>query len=918
MMRLISRRYVELNLTLLAIFLGATLPSDNAASGQQKTVPVVIGSLPQQGPTEGLEPEVLDFRYHPSRWQACIGLPDDPFKTIVGSDGGLYYDYGVRGPEPYNNGQGVFGTRLLAGFHGVGAPGPVVQKLVDPRTPIIVTEQQFGDWTILQRAWAATDAAIADPNWPDDRVDYLWITATNRGAAKSPGELTLNVGTTTPLQLDATRTRLIRQDAHRNIFCRMSAPCLPLTGAGATAARAFKQRIKTASVISVSRNWAKPSIRCRSCFQHVMVGFSQPLQFTFPVAGKEKYHIYFGLIEGWHKQAGVRPIEIRVEGQNAVKLDLVDKPGRNVPLVYPVMAADQDGDGKITFGIWAPPTAEDRNTILSGLWIYPESAAPTPADVLTGRTSTEPLALVDADNLPQSAAPVLLRWSLADLGPGQSRDVLVTVPQGKWAMATVPSRDAAAEYQQAIDFWHRVDLPYARLVVPDQQVQGLLDSCIRNIYQAREIKDGQPAFQVGPTCYRGTWAADGPFILEAITYLGRWRETRAGIEAQVDADTGPGGVAFSKKSGLRLWMIRRHAQLTGDQDWLQKMWPRVTREVKQIIEYRNMTHSDPKQANFGLMPIGFGDGGLGGKHREYTNVYWTLAGLKAAIEMAQQLHRPELAKWQLEYADYWQTFDQARQRDKLVDSKGNTYVPVTMKGEQPQAPQRGAWAFLQSIFPGRIFQPADPLMLGTMAMLDANQKEGLIYGTGWIPDGIWNYAASFYAHAHLQLGHDRKAAATLYAFANHASPLLCWREEQNVKGQPEHFVGDMPHNWASAEFIRLIRHLLVLERGDTLHLFEGLPHAWVRPNGHLKFDQVPTSFGPVTISMDVDSSGQTATIRVIPPRRAPPRQVIVHLEQITANARAVRVGTDPTRAIPLTLHADSQVQIVVPLGSDER
>ena len=33
----------------------------------------------------------------------------------------------------------------------------------------------------------------------------------------------------------------------------------------------------------------------------------------------------------------------------------------------------------------------------------------------------------------------------------------------------------------------------------------------------------------------------------------------------------------------------------------------------------------------------------------------------------------------------------------------------------------------------------------------------------------------------------------------------------------------MPHNWASAEFIRLTVHLLALDRGDELHLLEGLP-----------------------------------------------------------------------------------------------
>ena len=107
--------------------------------------------------------------------------------------------------------------------------------------------------------------------------------------------------------------------------------------------------------------------------------------------------------------------------------------------------------------------------------------------------------------------------------------------------------------------------------------------------------------------------------------------------SKLTAMMGRVGVEFSKKSGLRLWMIWRHFQLTGDQAWLRKMWPRVEREVNQIIEYRSMTRDDPKQANCGLMPIGFGDGGLGGKHREYTNVYWTLAGLKAAIEMAEKV-----------------------------------------------------------------------------------------------------------------------------------------------------------------------------------------------------------------------------------------------------------------------------------------
>ena len=120
---------------------------------------------------------------------------------------------------------------------------------------------------------------------------------------------------------------------------------------------------------------------------------------------------------------------------------------------------------------------------------------------------------------------------------GQSFGLLVAVPQGEAAPRGFTLRNPLRPVARP-SILERADLPYDRFTVPDPAVQALFDSCIRNIYQAREIKDGRPAFQVGPTCYRGTWAADGPFILEAITYLGRADEVRAGLEQQVTRTAG--------------------------------------------------------------------------------------------------------------------------------------------------------------------------------------------------------------------------------------------------------------------------------------------------------------------------------------------------------------------------------------------
>jgi hypothetical protein len=359
-----------------------------------------------------------------------------------------------------------------------------------------------------------------------------------------------------------------------------------------------------------------------------------------------------------------------------------------------------------------------------------------------------------------------------------------------------------------------------------------------------------------------------------------------------------------------LWLVWRHAQLTGDRAWLRGMWWRVEREVAQIAEYRRATLGDPAQANYGLMPPGVADGGLGSVLREYSNVYWTLAGLRAALEMAQWLGRPSTG-WQAEFDDYWAAFDKARHRDHQVDGRGNRFVPPVMQGEPPQMPQRAAWAQLQAIFPGRVFAADDPLILGAMRMLDANQQQGLIHGTGWIADGVWTYAGSFYAHAHLWLGNGRKAAATLYAFANHASPLLCWREEQVLVGRRPRYHGEMPHNWASAEFIRLIRHLLVLERGGELHLLEGLPLAWTKPGSETRLTGVPTSFGAVDMRLRFSDDGARAMLDFDPPRREAVERIVVRLENLGADVREIEVNGERVNGRALTLPAGGPVSIVM-------
>jgi len=489
-----------------------------------------------------------------------------------------------------------------------------------------------------------------------------------------------------------------------------------------------------------------------------------------------------------------------------------------------------------------------------------------------------------------------------DLAPGEERRfALAYGVNRKVGPEQVKVSRAKKERERAVEFWRKAPLPFDRIKVPDPGIQALVDSSIRNIWQARDIKKGVPVFQVGPTCYRGLWIVDGAFLLEAATLLGAEDEARNGIMYTLGKQKENGAFEvlspfYYKENGIVLWTCVRHAMLTQDKAWLEEVWPRLEKTVDYIAVLRKRSFEDKEPLDDGLIPPGFIDGGLGGRNRaEYTNTYWNLLGLKAIIHAARWLGKSEEAdRWKTMYDDFMAVFRRAAARDMRRDSHGNSYLPILMADRDHELPQRAQWAFCHAVYPGQIFPRNDPLVSGNLAMLEATEQEGMVVGTGWDAEGIWNYFASFYGHAWLWNGRGRKAARCLYAMANHASPLLAWREEQNTRDMPWHFVGDMPHNWASAEFIRLTVHLLALDRGDELHLFEGLPREWTRPGMVTELRGIATPFGALTLRLRIDGEGRTAELRVEPLKDRSCRRIVLHLGGWAREDESAAVELDPS------------------------
>jgi hypothetical protein len=466
-------------------------------------------------------------------------------------------------------------------------------------------------------------------------------------------------------------------------------------------------------------------------------------------------------------------------------------------------------------------------------------------------------------------------WVLrGKLGPARAGDPLrqfFRFPQEGQPLEKIAAglAEPDALLAEAREFW-RAWRPFGEPVswrVPGSYGEFLTASA-RNILQARERKNGRLTFQVGPTVYRGLWVVDGNFILEAARYLGYDAEAQQGLETTWALQEKDGGIFAGagrehwKDTGIAMFTLVRQAELSQDWTYFRGMQPNVLRGVEFLRGLCAKAAAEGSASGrYGLFPKGMGDGGLGGLRDEFTNTIWVLAGLQAVEQAAARLKLPEFEPVARFRRELHAAFTAAARQEMRRHPEGFDYLPMLMKNDpqwnaadpwdRPQ-PQVAQWAMSHAIYPGLVFQKDDPLVKGHIALMQACTQEDMPAETGWLPhEGTWNYAAAFVAHVYLWAGLEHWARTTFAGFLNHATPLYCWREEQPLRGSlAANYVGDMPHNWASAECVLYLRHMLALEDGASLRLLAGIGEPELAAGEPFSIAGSPTRFGRISLRLE--------------------------------------------------------------------
>jgi len=423
--------------------------------------------------------------------------------------------------------------------------------------------------------------------------------------------------------------------------------------------------------------------------------------------------------------------------------------------------------------------------------------------------------------------------------------------------------DSARDYWQRWQPWP--DKLNWQLPTP---YQNFLTACARNILQAREARDGRLTFQVGPTVYRGLWVVDGNFILESARYLGYDEDAQKGLETTWTYQDPSGGVFAGagrqhyKDTGIAMFTLARQAELAQDWSYFRSMQGAVEKGAAYLQGLREKARAEGgSNGRYGILPRGMGDGGIGGIRAELTNTVWVLAGLKAILETAARQKIAGFDRVRKLESELRPAFFEAARQEMRHHPARFEYLPMLMK-EDPlwQAPdpwdrprpQSGQWALSHAIYPGLVFPKDHAIVQGHIRLMQAVTQEDIPAETGWLPhEGVWGYNAAFVAHAYLWAGARDWAQLCFHGFLNHATPQYCWREEQPIRGSvASAVVGDMPHNWASAECVLYLRHMLALEDGTDLRLLAGIGDSELAGGQPYVIRNSPTRFGRVSLNLE--------------------------------------------------------------------
>jgi hypothetical protein len=274
----------------------------------------------------------------------------------------------------------------------------------------------------------------------------------------------------------------------------------------------------------------------------------------------------------------------------------------------------------------------------------------------------------------------------------------------------------------------------------------------------------------------------------------------------------------------------------------------------------------------GLLPAAFADGEFlpDRKHHIVGYDFWNLRGILCTADAARSLGKDSDAKeLAAEAADYRKAIDAAWRRT------GVDYFPPSWEKDGT------FWGNTETLWPTELFSPDDPRVTATIRyarkVLGGGFTEGTIHWIGQKEDAIHPYMSAYTTMASLARGEDEQVVEDFYWYLLHSTAAHAFPEGIIYKRRFAWWYNyeTIPHGTGASNYAILLRHMLIHEQGDELHLLSAVPDGWLGAGQEIRIENAPTHFGPLNLLVRGTASG--VEVQWTKPTRNPPRRVILHL-----------------------------------------
>lgn len=422
-------------------------------------------------------------------------------------------------------------------------------------------------------------------------------------------------------------------------------------------------------------------------------------------------------------------------------------------------------------------------------------------------------------------------------------------------------------------------------------------------------RDG-PAIQPGSRNYARSWIRDGAVSSAALLEMGFTEEAREFIRWFADHQfpdgkipccidrRGADPVSEHDSNGEFIYTVAEYYRFTRDVGFLNDMWPAVVRSVEYLsaLRQRRLTeeYRQPDKLQFyGLLPESISHEGYSAHPvHSYWDDFFALRGFKDAAALAAVVGDEDRAAAYAALRDAFRT-DLYASIARTIEKHKIDYMPASAElGD---------------------FDPTSTAVAVSCASELANLPQDVLRRTfdlyyqhvrersgNTMHDDAYSAYELRNVELFVRLGDRARANEILDLMLADMRPRA-WNEWQEVTWRnPEapQFIGDMPHTWIGASFLRAVRSMFVYEKESdrSLVLAAGLRPAWVMTDPGVAVKRLPTHYGTLSYTLRAEEPNRLRW-KLAGDVQVPPGQIVLEpplpapLKSVTVNGRPIETFT---------------------------